>query len=223
MPSTSYNDQASLATLYIRNLNEKISSNKLKDALTRLLESHGFRPLQVQTFKKLKLRGQSFVTLSNRQQCDLAIEQLNTEALLGKPMDMYIAKTNSDSVIKGLAGPTEFEEYLKVQREKRSQTRIRGKKRTAEPEDGRRKRARAANSVPNKMLLLSELPDGVTDEQLDEMFDKYTGFVKVTYVGVRHLALVEFKSEAESTKCVADLGRTVEINGAQCQLQFAKK
>ncbi|VEU19756.1 DEKNAAC100152 [Brettanomyces naardenensis] len=237
-----YNSNNSINTLYIRNLNEKVSSAKLKSTLASTFKKNGFMVLDIVAFQNVKLRGQSFVTLPSHKDCLRAMEKINTSLVLGRPMVMHLAKVNSDTGIKEImkrSHPKDyvkmFDDYIDAKRPSRLSNRKiekskSGRKRSLDDnqsEGAKVKRVKGMKkvetTVPNKILLLTGLSDDVTEKVLYENFDTFKGFLNLTYVGVRHLALVEFRSEDESARCLKDLSTKVSIYGANSQLQFAKK
>ncbi|QPG76583.1 hypothetical protein FOA43_003974 [Brettanomyces nanus] len=242
MPSNDYSSSDQINTLYVRNLNEKISREMLKNALISTFKKYGLKVLDITTFKNVRLRGQSFITLASHKDCLKAIDIMNTIIILDKPIDMHIAKVNSDRGIEELMKQADhenykvkFEEYLRKQRSHRLQLRKsdgNSRKRVlSEVEDDvdqqQNKKARKTKTSKqppqNKILLLTKLPSDVIEDRLFSVFDEYKGFLNLTLVGIRHLALVEFKSEDESARCLQDLDGKVTINGNVCELQFAKK
>lgn len=120
-----YNSLEHINTLYIRNLNENVSKNKLREAITLLFNKIGISIRSITIYSNLQLKGQAFVTLSNRSECDRVISELNTTILFEKPMDIYLAKVNSDNGVKQIidnnnnSTNNDFENYLNSQKQKR--------------------------------------------------------------------------------------------------------
>ncbi|KAH3661686.1 hypothetical protein OGAPHI_006536 [Ogataea philodendri] len=212
----------SVRTLYVRNLNEKLAPAKLRAALERLFTETGVPVADIRLFKNLRLRGQAFITLSSHNDCLRAIDSLNTKLLYNKPLDMYLAKTNSDLAMEN---EPDFDAYLADQRRIRLENRTKKRKLAPQTHTTAKKRRLpgARTSEPNKILLLTNLPPTTTKDQVVGLFESYTGFLNVNLVQIRNLALVEFRSETESARCLDSLGNSVKINGSDCYLQFAKK
>ncbi|OWB85325.1 hypothetical protein B5S33_g3989 [[Candida] boidinii] len=122
-----YNSLEHINTLYIRNLNENVSKNKLREAITLLFNKIGISIRSITIYSNLQLKGQAFVTLSDRLECDKVISELNTTILFEKPMDIYLAKVNSDNGVKQIiesnstnnSTNNDFENYLNSQKQKR--------------------------------------------------------------------------------------------------------
>ncbi|GMM28185.1 hypothetical protein DAMA08_009010 [Martiniozyma asiatica (nom. inval.)] len=77
--------------------------------------------------------------------------------------------------------------------------------------------------IPNKILLLTDLPDGASQETIEQVFGSFTGFLNLTLVAMRNLALVEFKTENDAVICLSELGKNLKISEKSTNLTFAKK
>lgn len=229
-----------IRTLYIRNLNEKVSINKLKEELTKVFLRKELMVKEVKVCHNLRLRGQAFVTLADSESCDISIRVLNTSMLFGKPMDIRLAKKNSDAVVDFRFHekyPKQFEkkmdDYLKTEKQqrlrKREEYKSNIKKRSNEDDfsanSGSAKKRKVENDTvePNKILLLTGLPLEAEENDLLEVFDKFNGFLNLTLVGIRHLAMIEFRTETDSIYCLEKIGKVVTVQKQECKLQFAKK
>jgi RNA recognition motif-containing protein len=94
-------DEASghaLRTLYIKNLNEKVSLRDLKECLYVLGQRFG-QVLDVKAKKNVVMRGQSFIVFKKKQHAKAAKEGLNGFTIFGKQMEVQWAKRDSDFVI----------------------------------------------------------------------------------------------------------------------------
>ncbi|KAG7819875.1 hypothetical protein KL909_004624 [Ogataea angusta] len=215
----------SICTLYVRNLNERLSHQKLRSALEHLFNELGAPIQEIKLFKNLQLRGQAFITLKSHEDCVRAIEHLNTKVVFDKPMDMYMAKTNSDLAVREHTEQSAYEQYLQEQRAQRLEKRTKKRKSTLQTPTTAKKRkipgAKAAE--PHKLLLVTNVPSSATRDQVESIFEKFTGFLNVNIVHIRNLALVEFRSDLESARCLESLGTSIKINDTDCYLQFAKK
>ncbi|TID28457.1 hypothetical protein CANINC_002452 [Pichia inconspicua] len=224
----------SIHTLYAKNLNEKVSLNKLHDSLKTLFTDAGFQVLHIQACKNLALRGQAYISFNKNVDLNQVIETLNTKLLFDKPIVLQVAKQNSDVVLERFSSHSEYQEFLgKVRKERldRRSSRIGGEKRKrGELEDkdmnsgeNTKKRKVAINTVPNKMMIITNLSEDVTQKDLIDLLSKYDGFLTANYVSVRHLALIEFESEQDAIKCYKELGSDVMIKGKSSLLTYAKK
>ena len=83
-----------METLYIRNLNEKVSVNTLRRLLESIFAKFG-EVLQITANKNIKMKGQAFVTFANKLQSAAAMEKLQLYELFQKPIEISYAKNIS--------------------------------------------------------------------------------------------------------------------------------
>lgn len=87
-----------LRTLYIKNLNEKVSLRDLKECLYVLGQRFG-QVLDVKAKRNVVMRGQAFIVFKKKQHAKAAREGLNGFTIFGKQMEVQWAKRDSDFVI----------------------------------------------------------------------------------------------------------------------------
>ncbi|GMG20943.1 unnamed protein product [Ambrosiozyma monospora] len=244
-----FNSSELICTLYIRNLNERVSKQQLKSSIIELFNTHNLPIRNISIFKNLQLRGQAFVTLHSHADCVRAIDELTTYVLYDKPMDIYFASLNSDVGVKHILKEQDpqnyeekYDEYLKNKRPIRLQNRSHyTKKRSLDESEAGEKKQRVVSSgagftnnysgatvseeEPNEMLLFTNLPPQTTLDHLNALFDKFNGFLAANLVSPRNLALVEFRSKEESTNCLRELGHSIKLfdDKEVSVLQFAKR
>jgi len=112
-------------TLYIQNLNERVKVPVLKKSLEALFSTYG-QVLSVVAHGNLRMRGQAFVSFTNKRTATKAMKEVNGFPLYGKAMvrgwwlgrtDMQrvaFARSRSDSVVLRKAGPPGSEEREKT-------------------------------------------------------------------------------------------------------------
>lgn len=214
-----------IETIYVRNLNDRISLNKLKPALELIFQAYG-RIIQLTAHKNLKMKGQAFITFDSSESSKKAVEEANNKVLFGKSMQVTFAKSNSDNF------------YLEVeQNEKPVQERKRHKAELLEKQTAsnfkptktapktRLKDLESWKDIPpNKILLLQNLENDTTSQDLNEYFDAYDGFINLRLVKIRNLCFIEFENESASTKCLetADYEK-LKLFGDNIILTYAKK
>lgn len=215
-----------VSTVYIRNLNEKVSVNKLKSQLDFLFKERGFDVIDITAIGNVRLRGQAFITLKNSKQANLAVEVFNMMTFLNQMMDVKLSNSDSDKAREAKIKNVNLDS-LRAERLARRQQRNSGNPNKRKREDGDEepvvKRTKNLATEPNKILLLTGLPSEITEDQLMAVFKSHKGFLNLTYVSVRNLSLVEFRSERESSQCLNSLGRELVLKGQGCELEFAKK
>lgn len=233
-------NQAQVRTLYIRNLNEKVSRNTLRTSLTQYFKSHGFEVQDIKTFTNIRLRGQAFVTLRNHSECIRLMNMLNTSMLLGKPVQIQMSHSSSDYAVEQSfkaqfknEWKSKFDEYqtkMKKIRLNKRQTfdghKSLKRKLSAEQngsEVSQKKHKIQSPNIANKILLLTNLSSSVAESSLYKLFEKFKGFQNLSLVKIRHVGFVEFRSEIESTECLKAIGNSLKVDGCDCKLHYAKK
>ena len=99
-------------TVYVNNLNDKVSVNKLKGELESLFRKYG-KIIQITAHKNLKMKGQAFVTFENKTASRAAIQGLQEHELFGKPMHVEYARSNSDNYYRDILKDEEAIEIRK--------------------------------------------------------------------------------------------------------------
>lgn len=217
-----------ISTVYIRNLNEKVSVGKLKAKLGGLFEERGFNVLEIITIGNLRLKGQAFITLKDHKQARLATQVFNSVLFLNQLMDVRLANSDSDMARKAKNKNVDIEslkaERLAKRQGRSSENKNKRKRGDEDDETSVVKKSKGLPPMePNKILLFTGLPNDITEDELISMFKPHKGFLNLTYVSVRNLTLVEFRSKAESSQCINKLGREIVLKGKTCELEFAKK
>lgn len=92
----------------MRNLEERVKIDELKDALSEIFSEYG-EVLEIVAKRNLKAKGQAFIVFDNVESAQRAIEEVNGFDLLGKPMVVDFAKTRSDATVLKENGPDELE------------------------------------------------------------------------------------------------------------------
>lgn len=232
---------ASLHTLYARNLNEKVSLNKLENELKKMFLENGFSVLDIKVFKKLALRGQAYISFRENVKLENVIDSLNTKLLFDKPIILEVAKQESDVVVERINSKSDYEQHIQsvrpVRLQKRQANATDKKRRRSDADDNdgdkdkpaskdgnaAKKQKVIVNSVPNKMMILVNLSKDVKQQDLIDLLEVFDGFLTVNYVSVRRLALIEFETEQDAIKCYKALGPNVTIKGETSSLSYAKK
>ncbi|KAL6453062.1 U1A U1 small nuclear ribonucleoprotein A [Candida maltosa Xu316] len=195
-------------TIYINNLNEKVTINKLKKELNKVFEPCG-EILQISAFKTLKLKGQAFITFNDTQSAAKAIELQNKE-VFSKPMNITFAKYNSDIA--------ESDEVV-LSRKKSKKRKLDDKK--SDTKVNKKLRNEWKDLPPNNILLIQNL---TSTDGLESFFGKYTGFENIRLVKVKNLAFINFEDEKLSKNCLdAVSDEELKQFGNDVIFSFAKK
>ncbi|OBT59201.1 hypothetical protein VE04_00321 [Pseudogymnoascus sp. 24MN13] len=214
------------ATVYVRNLEEHIKVDQLKEALTELFSEYG-EIIDIVAKTNLKAKGQAFVVFDTVESAQKAIDEVQGFELFEKPMQLAFAKTRSDATVKRIGDEEEYESH------KRKRLAEKDKKKSAEAAEeakklkiaaaaagnaadmtsrpikatrgaGLRSSNAATNAVvpdeylpPNKILFVQNVPDEYDIDALTSIFGRFEGFREVRLVpGRRGIAFVEYEAEA---------------------------
>lgn len=242
---------APIETLYLRNLNEKISINKLKAKLQSLFSTYG-AITQITAHKNLKMKGQAFITYESIENAQNALNKLQNFIIFEKPVHIQYSRSNSDNLYKQKAEEGQDTEQIieiKQRKEKKIEREQLKKKRTNievdntgkadstlhhtksstpatfEPETKRVKIEDWKSLPPNSVLLIQNLPSTTTKESLDTVFESTKGFINIRFVKIRNLAFIEFDNEALSTEVLEtfDANLLSEKFSLETILTYAKK
>ncbi|KAF2723815.1 RNA-binding domain-containing protein [Polychaeton citri CBS 116435] len=100
------------ATVYVKNLEEKIKIPELIAGLRPLFEEFG-TIVEIIAKKNFRAKGQAFIVFDNVESAQEAIELLNGFEVFGKPMQLAFAKARSDATVKREGGDGALEEHKK--------------------------------------------------------------------------------------------------------------
>jgi U2 small nuclear ribonucleoprotein B'' len=151
-------------TLYVRNLNEKIKLETLKQSLEAIFSQFG----QIQHIRlkhNIKQRGQAFVTFENIEIATEAMLRSQNFPLFDKPMDIQYSREPTYLAEEGHQneGPKR-KQIDRVEKKPKKKT-------TAED-----------NLPPNSILFCQNLPATTTEQVLITMFSQFPGFKEVRTV-----------------------------------------
>lgn len=209
-------------TLYINNMNEKVSLNKIKPVLSRLFGRYG-TIVQITAHQNLKMKGQAFITYENIQSCEKAIQKLQGRPIFRKPIHVTYAKAPSDEENK-ILGNTEA-----VEKRKEAKKSQETEKEKANPSSAKSAGGLTKNQVkqwkalpPHNILLLQNLQEESLDtEKLQTRFSNLAGFERVRLIKFRKLAFIDFDLETNASKYLESV--KPEEFGPEVLLTYAKK
>lgn len=215
-------------TLYVNNLNEKVSVNRLKSVLALLFGRYG-KVIQVTAHKNLKLKGQAFISYADPASSEKAIRKLQGQPVFKKPIRISRARTSSDGFHK-LLNNFEAISRRKTQKEEREKLRKQEEKKAVglltvdSPQQMQKSHIKQWKSLPpNSVLLLQNLTDiELSAAFLEGVFSRFDGFEKARLIKFRKLAFVDFASEAQATACLTYVAKESPFSTAAL-LTYAKK
>lgn len=94
--------------MYVRNLEERIKIEQLKEALSELFSEYG-EIIDIVAKTNLKAKGQAFIVFDSVESAQKAIDEVQGFELFEKPMQLAFAKTRSDATVKRTGDEEEFE------------------------------------------------------------------------------------------------------------------
>lgn len=209
-------------TIYVNNINEKVSKDELKKSLYAAFSQFG-PILDVIALKTFKMRGQAFVVFRDITAATQAVRQMQGFPFYEKPMMISYANSKSDAVAK-LDGSYEAKDKAeraskrKAERDERKEAKKAGLANPKEVDEvgaatpavgeavaaapvERKKAPPSAPTValPNQILFVENLPDQVNEMMLSMLFQQFPGFKEVRLVpGKAGIAFVEFENDVQS-------------------------
>ncbi|KAF1810492.1 RNA-binding domain-containing protein [Eremomyces bilateralis CBS 781.70] len=209
-------------TVYVRNLEERVKVDDLKEALSEIFSEYG-NVVEIVAKRNLKAKGQAFVVFDSTESATKAIEEVQGFELFEKPMALDYARTKSDATILRSGDESTFEAHkrarlaekerkqaLEAQESQKKLKRPAGvapeptPARPAKPSKGAGLKSTAgAGAVipdeylpPNKILFVQNIPDGYDIDALTAIFSRFEGFKEVRLVpGRSGIAFVEYEAE----------------------------
>ncbi|KAH9883840.1 hypothetical protein F4778DRAFT_774952 [Xylariomycetidae sp. FL2044] len=95
-------------SVYVRNLEERVKPEPLKQALTAIFSEYG-NVVDIVAKTNLKAKGQAFVVFDRPESAALAIDEIQGFELFDKPMHVALARTRSDATVLRTGNKEEFE------------------------------------------------------------------------------------------------------------------
>ncbi|KAK6884722.1 U1 small nuclear ribonucleoprotein A [Candida tropicalis] len=211
-------------TIYVNNLNEKVSINKLKKELNKTFTPYG-KILQITAFKTLKLKGQAFITFDNIESAINSLE-LNNIEIFNKPIKITFANSNSDIV--------ESDEIIRERKQNKS---LKTSKKRKLEDNGNKDNSKLKTKTKKKLDMLNEWKELPPNhilllqninkfDELEEFFNDFNGFENIRVVKVKNLAFIEFENEEMATNCLEQVKDDQLIKFGpedEVLLSFAKK
>jgi len=217
-------DVAPRETIYVNNINEKVSKDELKKSLYAVFTQFG-PVLDVVAIKTHKMRGQAFVVFRDVTAATQAVRQMQGFPFYDKSMKITYAKSKSDasSKLDGSYQPKDkAERQAKRKAEREALKDAATKPKVAKPAAPAASAAApeapkaapeipavssvAQPNMPNQILFIENLPEAVNEMMLSMLFQQFPGFKEVRLVpGKTGIAFVEFESEMQSGVAMSGL------------------
>lgn len=191
-----------MSTVYINNLNEKVSVNTLRNELRQVFKA--YNPTSIYLRKTLMMKGQAFVLFPKSVDANVIIKRFNNHKILQKPMRLKIAKTKSFDLL-----------------DEQEITAIRDTKIW--------KKLNKPNTTLIMTLNESQTTDFDTNDDdnhdqlaqtLKEKFETFEGYLNFRMIKLRRVCFIDFETIDASKRCFHDIDIAFLQNHGK--LTFAK-
>jgi U2 small nuclear ribonucleoprotein B'' len=197
------------ATLYVRNLNEKLKVSVIREALLTIFSQFG-KVVDIKYKRNLQHRGQAFVSFESIEIATEAMQKSQGFPLFDKPMDIQYAREPSFAV-SALDGEERLQHHKRMREE--------GLKQPA-----KRMRSKEDQQPPNAILFVQNLAPGTTEQALVQLFSAFPGFKEVRLVpGKSDIAFVEYETDGDSMTAKQSLHGYRMTADNEIKVTFAKK
>ena len=227
-------------TLYIKNLNEKIKIDELKEALNKEFSQYG-EIIEIRVRNTIRLKGQAFISFKTKDQSSKAKKNLNDKLFLNKKLIIEFAKTPSDSIlllqgkltnnqkkIKDLSRKRkrdEFYENLKNEIEKEKINNVNNNEMIINAKDSNENEIsiKINPEEVNKSLFVQGLKNSVTNQMLIDLFNSLSGFKEVKYFPTKGICFVEYDTVKNATNALLKYDKFDLGNDCILRVSFSKK
>ena len=227
-------------TLYIKNLNEKVKIDELKEALNKEFSQYG-EIIEIRVRNTIRLKGQAFISFKTKDQSSKAKKNLNDKLFLNKKLIIEFAKTPSDSIlllqgkltenqkkIKDLSRKRkrdEFYENLKNEIEKEKRNNVNNNEMIINAKDSNENEIsiKINPEEVNKSLFVQGLKNSVTNQMLIDLFNSLSGFKEVKYFPTKGICFVEYDTVENATNALLKYDKFDLGNDCILRVSFSKK
>jgi U2 small nuclear ribonucleoprotein B'' len=193
-----------------------------------------FGPCDVVAMSSLARRGQAWITYETIEQATAALESLHGQSAFSKKLRVSFARNVSDvtRVRKGLPPRQKrvkpFTKAIVPESTAMETEGISSRNQTSmdffrTDQAAPKIPATRAYNPPNKLIMVEDIPSGITDDELSHIFGKHPGFVEVRHIPSRGMAFVEFGDQNQSEFAMSQLGNLQIKPGCFVKLSYAKR
>eukprot|EP00483_Globobulimina_turgida_P009505 UN09524 len=190
-------------TIYIRNLDEKLSKDELRTCLYLFFSQFG-QIIDIVAMKTIKMRGQAFIVFKDTRCATKAIDGGRGVNFFGKKMDICFAKTKSKKLLEHQG--------------KLAQAAAINKK----PYHGYHNRSHHHKNRNKKdeysRLRIEDVPINPNISMFEKIFAKFPGFIRVLYDESNPgVAFVEYSIQNQSVTAMDKL-QALNFNGSSLRI-----
>ena len=204
-------------TLYINNLNDTIKIDTMKQALHAGFSQFG--PIvDIVMRKSYRLRGQAFIIFRDIESAAKALRTMQGFIFYDKPMRLYYAKTEADTITKQRGTFVQRPAKPKLEIKKKEKSHTNGNT------DHARMLQDEADQEMNKILFITNLPEETNEAMFTLLFNQFPGFKEVRLIpGRSDIAFVEFENEYLAATAKEALNGFSLSPTHKMRITFAKK
>jgi len=97
-------------SVYVRNLEERVKPDILKETLRAIFSEYG-NVIDIVAKTNLKAKGQAFVVFDKPESAQAAIDEVQGFEVFEKPMQLALAKTRSDATVARTGNEDELDAH----------------------------------------------------------------------------------------------------------------
>jgi len=218
-------DQGPNQTLYLNNLPDRLSKDKLRRQLYNICSKFG-SVLDIIVHPGQSMRGQAWVVFSSVDTATKAMNRLNGYVFFTKAMKAQFAKANSDVIAKlegkFVARPRKSKEASNGERASAKRVKVAADDESGAPAAASAGGGHDSNNPPGPILKVDNIPDDVPKERLVELFSKYEGYMDLRHVPAKMLAFAEYRT-TDQAKLAREGLRGHQITAShKLRVNFAK-
>lgn len=209
-------------TIYVRNLNEKVKKQELRQSLYEAFSQFG-RVVDVVALKTTRMRGQAFIAFEDIASATNALRGLQGFLFYDKPMVIQYAKTKSDKVAK-LEGTFVPRSERKAEQDTNTASKSETLKRKRTSPILSKDVDNVQVGEPNHVLFIAGIPEDCSVEQLASLFVQFPGYKDTRLAaGQERVAFVEFETEDQATIALQGMQGFRISETSQLIIVYAKK
>lgn len=215
-------------TLYVRNLNERISMTALKRDLATLFSKYGLQ--EIIAHKNLRMRGQAFIVFGQTGDAERAMRDLQGYPFEDKPMLLQYAKSKSDRIVQR-TDPENYEQHKETRLAAKAAKgpivaptkATTGTTKKTKKQAGNKPAGPVDGNPPHKILFVQNLPEEITVDIMQAIFARFKGFKEVRMVpGRAGIAFVEYLDD-ENAIVAREATSGMTLSGQQLKVSYGKK
>ncbi|EGG17542.1 U2 small nuclear ribonucleoprotein B [Cavenderia fasciculata] len=196
-------------TIYVNNINEKLSQKKLKEQLYGLFSKYG-TILEIISSKRQKMKGQAFIVFQDITAASNALREMNGFSFFDRNINVQYSKNKSDAVSKLDGTYVEKKRERETEQEKRKAKKQDNKKSTKQSKTTSTStpsgNVAPREAPPNRILFVENLPDNCQEMMIQMLFSQFPGFQSVNMTTARKgVAFVEYDDDIKSGLAMSHL------------------